>query len=120
MAGARPEGVGILAMDIYFPSTYVKQSSLETFDGVSEGVVCPPPPCGPQLNLVPVWTRHATSTQQPLHLPRPPPFRLSHHSEPPTLHTSNVYDSGGVVDPTHLAIAIIVGELFVKRVGARL
>jgi hypothetical protein len=88
MAGARPEGVGILAMDIYFPSTYVKQSSLETFDGVSEGVVCPPPPCGPQLNLVPVWTRHATSTQQPLHLPRPPPFRLSHHSEPP--HSAHI------------------------------
>mmetsp|Transcript_36292 Transcript_36292/g.95077 ORF Transcript_36292/g.95077 Transcript_36292/m.95077 type:complete len:488 (-) Transcript_36292:105-1568(-) len=37
MAGTRPNGVGILAMDIYFPSTYVKQSTLEAFDGVSEG-----------------------------------------------------------------------------------
>lgn len=32
-----PEDVGILDMEIYFPSTYVDQSELETFDGVSAG-----------------------------------------------------------------------------------
>jgi len=34
---AWPEDVGILAMDIYFPSQYVDQAELETFDGVSAG-----------------------------------------------------------------------------------
>jgi hydroxymethylglutaryl-CoA synthase len=34
---ARPENVGILAMDIYFPKTYVDQAELEQFDGVSTG-----------------------------------------------------------------------------------
>lgn len=29
------ENVGILAMELYFPSTYVEQSELEAFDGVS-------------------------------------------------------------------------------------
>lgn len=29
--------VGILAMEIYFPSQYVDQSELESFDGVSKG-----------------------------------------------------------------------------------
>merc|ERR1711981_159826 len=32
-----PKDVGILAMDIYFPSTYVDQAELEQFDGVSAG-----------------------------------------------------------------------------------
>ncbi|GAM24063.1 hypothetical protein SAMD00019534_072380, partial [Acytostelium subglobosum LB1] len=31
------QNVGILAMEIYFPSTYVSQSELETFDGIPEG-----------------------------------------------------------------------------------
>nr|AUW64606.1 3-hydroxy-3-methylglutaryl-CoA synthase [Ginkgo biloba] len=34
---SHPENVGILAMDIYFPSTCVQQDALETFDGVSKG-----------------------------------------------------------------------------------
>lgn len=34
---SRPENVGIHAMEIYFPSTYVTQSALEAYDGVSEG-----------------------------------------------------------------------------------
>jgi hydroxymethylglutaryl-CoA synthase len=33
----RPENVGILAMEAYFPSTYVNQGDLEQFDGVSKG-----------------------------------------------------------------------------------
>lgn len=32
-----PEDVGIIAMELYFPSQYVDQSELETFDGVSAG-----------------------------------------------------------------------------------
>lgn len=32
-----PENVGILAIEIYFPSTYVAQSELEVFDKVSTG-----------------------------------------------------------------------------------
>jgi len=32
-----PENVGILAMEVYFPSQYVDQSKLEKFDEVSEG-----------------------------------------------------------------------------------
>lgn len=32
-----PENVGIIAMDIYFPSTYVDQTDLEEFNGVSKG-----------------------------------------------------------------------------------
>lgn len=34
---SRPENVGILAMEIYFPTTCVQQEDLETFDGVSKG-----------------------------------------------------------------------------------
>lgn len=30
-------GAGILGMDVYFPSTYVAQHDLESFDGVGEG-----------------------------------------------------------------------------------
>ena len=33
----RPSNVGIHAMEIYFPSTYVSQQDLEVFDGVSKG-----------------------------------------------------------------------------------
>ncbi|CAI4219434.1 unnamed protein product [Parascedosporium putredinis] len=33
----RPENVGIKAIEIYFPSQYVEQSELESFDGVSAG-----------------------------------------------------------------------------------
>lgn len=33
----RPENVGILAMEIYFPNTYVTQSELEDFDRVPKG-----------------------------------------------------------------------------------
>ncbi|KAI3652584.1 hypothetical protein MP228_002009 [Amoeboaphelidium protococcarum] len=33
----RPQNVGILAVDIYFPSVYVDQTELEQFDGVSAG-----------------------------------------------------------------------------------
>ncbi|TDZ24534.1 Hydroxymethylglutaryl-CoA synthase [Colletotrichum sidae] len=33
----RPENIGIKAIEIYFPSQYVEQSELETFDGVSSG-----------------------------------------------------------------------------------
>lgn len=32
-----PENVGIIAMDIYFPSSYVDQTDLEEFNGVSKG-----------------------------------------------------------------------------------
>lgn len=32
-----PLNVGIVAMEVYFPSQYVDQSELEVFDGVSEG-----------------------------------------------------------------------------------
>jgi hydroxymethylglutaryl-CoA synthase len=32
-----PENVGIVAVETYFPSTYVKQAELEQFDGVSAG-----------------------------------------------------------------------------------
>jgi len=34
---ARPTNVGIHAMDVYFPTTYVSQTDLEEFDGVSAG-----------------------------------------------------------------------------------
>ncbi|KAL2755879.1 hypothetical protein ACRALDRAFT_1057190 [Sodiomyces alcalophilus JCM 7366] len=34
---ARPENIGIKAIEIYFPSQYVEQSELEKFDGVSTG-----------------------------------------------------------------------------------
>eukprot|EP00898_Chlorokybus_atmophyticus_P000505 jgi/Chlat1/1455/Chrsp12S02007 len=34
---ARPENVGILAMEVYFPNTAIKQADLEVFDGVSTG-----------------------------------------------------------------------------------
>jgi hypothetical protein len=34
----RPSNVGIHAMEIYFPSTYVKQADLEAYDGVSAGM----------------------------------------------------------------------------------
>jgi hydroxymethylglutaryl-CoA synthase len=34
---AWPSDVGILAIEIYFPSQYVDQVELEKFDGVSEG-----------------------------------------------------------------------------------
>lgn len=34
---SRPENVGVIAADVYFPSTYVPQSELEKFDGVKEG-----------------------------------------------------------------------------------
>ena len=33
----RPKDVGILALDIYFPKTYVNQSELENFDKVTAG-----------------------------------------------------------------------------------
>ncbi|CAG0917932.1 unnamed protein product [Notodromas monacha] len=33
----RPSGVGIIAIDIYFPAQYVDQLDLEKFDGVDEG-----------------------------------------------------------------------------------
>lgn len=36
-ANAWPEEVGIVAIEIYFPSQYVDQSELEEFDGVSSG-----------------------------------------------------------------------------------
>ena len=32
-----PENVGIVNMEVYFPSQYVDQSELEAFDGVSTG-----------------------------------------------------------------------------------
>lgn len=32
-----PDDVGIIALDIYFPSTYVDQTELEDFNGVSRG-----------------------------------------------------------------------------------
>ncbi|RKP06999.1 hydroxymethylglutaryl-coenzyme A synthase N terminal-domain-containing protein [Thamnocephalis sphaerospora] len=35
--GARPENVGILAMDVYFPKTCVDQAELEKHDGASTG-----------------------------------------------------------------------------------
>ncbi|GKT44130.1 hydroxymethylglutaryl-CoA synthase [Colletotrichum spaethianum] len=34
---SRPENIGIKAIEVYFPSQYVEQSELETFDGVSAG-----------------------------------------------------------------------------------
>nr|XP_026690482.1 hydroxymethylglutaryl-CoA synthase 1 [Ciona intestinalis] len=37
MEDKRPENVGILAMEVYFPSSYVDQNKLEDFDGVSKG-----------------------------------------------------------------------------------
>ncbi|EGG24531.1 hydroxymethylglutaryl-CoA synthase [Cavenderia fasciculata] len=37
MNNTRPENVGILGMEIYFPKTYVAQEDLEKFDGVSAG-----------------------------------------------------------------------------------
>jgi len=33
----QPQNVGILGIEIYFPSTYVAQSDLEVFDGASKG-----------------------------------------------------------------------------------
>jgi hydroxymethylglutaryl-CoA synthase len=33
----RAQDVGILAMEIYFPSSYVDQTDLEAFDGVPRG-----------------------------------------------------------------------------------
>ncbi len=36
-AGQWPENVGIVALDIYFPSSCVNQTALEKFDGVSSG-----------------------------------------------------------------------------------
>lgn len=36
-SGAWPENVGILAIEVYFPSTFVGQEKLEKFDGVGEG-----------------------------------------------------------------------------------
>ena len=35
--GDRPQNVGILAMEIYFPATYVDQNDLEAFDGAGKG-----------------------------------------------------------------------------------
>ena len=35
--GTRPKNVGILASEIYFPSTYVRQTLLEKAHGVSQG-----------------------------------------------------------------------------------
>jgi len=35
--GVWPQDVGIIAMEVYFPSQYVDQSELETFDGASAG-----------------------------------------------------------------------------------
>ena len=32
-----PEDVGIISMEIYFPSQFVDQTELEKFDGASEG-----------------------------------------------------------------------------------
>ena len=32
-----PDDVGIIAIEVYFPSTYVDQTKLETYDGVSQG-----------------------------------------------------------------------------------
>ncbi len=37
MANLRPADVGILGIDIYFPTTYVDQTELEQADGVSAG-----------------------------------------------------------------------------------
>ncbi|RWS22650.1 hydroxymethylglutaryl-CoA synthase: cytoplasmic-like isoform X2 [Leptotrombidium deliense] len=37
MTSERAKDVGILAIEMYFPSFYVEQSDLEKFDGVSEG-----------------------------------------------------------------------------------
>lgn len=34
---SRPEGVGIIAIEAYFPSQYVDQADLEQYDGVSAG-----------------------------------------------------------------------------------
>ncbi|XP_076020208.1 hydroxymethylglutaryl-CoA synthase, cytoplasmic isoform X2 [Genypterus blacodes] len=35
--GPWPQDVGVIAMEVYFPSQYVEQSELEQFDGVSAG-----------------------------------------------------------------------------------
>jgi hydroxymethylglutaryl-CoA synthase len=37
MDGLRPPSVGILAMEMYFPNTFVSQSELEVFDNSSKG-----------------------------------------------------------------------------------
>ncbi|KAG6967224.1 hypothetical protein JG687_00004392 [Phytophthora cactorum] len=37
VSSARPSDVGILAMEVHFPSDYVDQREMETFDGVSSG-----------------------------------------------------------------------------------
>ncbi|TDH71839.1 hypothetical protein CCR75_005248 [Bremia lactucae] len=37
MSSARPNNVGILAMEVHFPSNYVDQSEMEAFDGASSG-----------------------------------------------------------------------------------
>lgn len=37
ISNERPANVGILAMEVYFPKTFVAQSDLEAFDGVSSG-----------------------------------------------------------------------------------
>ncbi|EGG18981.1 3-hydroxy-3-methylglutaryl-coenzyme A synthase 2 [Cavenderia fasciculata] len=37
MSATTTRNIGILAMDIYFPSTFVSQQDLELYDGVSEG-----------------------------------------------------------------------------------
>lgn len=37
LANSWPKDVGLLAMEVYFPSQYVDQAELETFDGVSAG-----------------------------------------------------------------------------------
>jgi hypothetical protein len=36
-SGRRPKNVGILAAEVYFPSTYVRQTQLERAHGVSQG-----------------------------------------------------------------------------------
>ena len=36
-ATTRPQNIGILAIEIYFPTTYVAQADLETFDKVGAG-----------------------------------------------------------------------------------
>lgn len=37
--GSRPQNIGILAMEIYFPAMYVAQQELEVHDGVSAGLL---------------------------------------------------------------------------------
>ena len=43
-----PENVGILALEVYIPNTYVSHEELETYDGVSKGrialILVDPPP----------------------------------------------------------------------------